>query len=406
MANAKPGFDKVKRALAAASLAILATMLSYAGGQENPAKSALLRYLERGRNVEFTAIRLQKSGCDDLGTLQLKVQNNVAGQQCITVLAPIAMQGQIVLDDSNKYVQFFPDENRLVVTKSPNSYLPKPKERIAIAEKNYTFTTTKGPSIAGRTVVYVVATPKDGDMPVRRYGIDEKTSVLLRMETIQRGKQPYVFIDTRAIDFKPNGSLGDLSIRPAGGVRKITMTEPARVSSPSMAVALTGIAPIVPSVLPAGFVARDPEVVGNIKEQFLAVRITDGLALATIYQFNAKGAAGTFPLPPGSVERTIGNIRFAVAGDIPNSMMNKMLLTFTQEYIRVTNTARGGTVRTSVGRDGGSNSRATVQGSGPNGSSTRNSVGGGVRLPNQQSAPPKPPALPKVESTTPGKGGV
>lgn len=376
MPNGNPRFDMralLRVALSAGMLACASAMMA----QESAAKSVFLKYMEQSRFVEYTAIRTQLSGCDDLGGLQLKVQNNSAGQQRITVLAPLAIQGQVFLDDGERYVQFFPDENRLYVTKSPSFYLPSPKERLALAEKNYRFSLTKGSSIAGRKVVYVVATPHEDDMPVRRFGIDEKTSVILKMETVQSGRAT-VTLDTKAIEYQPSGSLGELRIQPATGVRTITVSEPVRVTSNSVAAALTGIVPVIPPSLPAGFWAREPEILGTPREQFIAVRITDGLATATIYQFSTKGAARNAPLPSGSVENTYGNIRFAVAGDLPKTVMHKLLKTFILEASKNSSTYTG---------------------------ATRNSVGDGSRLVGVKDAPPSKGSRPTISSGSAQAGG-
>ncbi len=352
MLNGNHRLDMVFRLCAVLCACLTVCTTSLAGQDSSSPKAVLLRYMEKGRTVEYTAIRTQMSGCDDLGALQLKVENNVAGQQCMTILAPMAIQGQVFLDDGSKYLQYLPDENRLYETKSPSAYFPNARDRMTIAEKNYTFSFGKGPKIAGRKVIYIVATPKDADMPTRRYGIDEKTSVMLRIESIINNTTT-VFIDTRAIEFKQNGALGDLSIKPAAGVRRIKMQEPIRVTSNSAALSMTGMTPIIPPSLPGGFVARDPEIIKANSEQFLAIRLTDGLVMATIYQLNAKGASGSAQLTQVSLERVYGNVRFAVGGDIPESVMRRLLTTFVAE---------------------------ASKNSGPTGRTTRNSVGSGSRL--------------------------
>lgn len=299
------------------------------------AREALFRTMERGHLVALSAIVVQKAGPNCPSDMQFKVEQTANGQKKITILQPLSNQGRVSLDDGKFWQNYSPDENRIMVAPSPQLSREDPKERIELANQNYRFMLEKNGIIAGRETIVVTATPRYPELPVRRYSIDTDKDVLLRMETIDTSGKKNLHFDTQAIWY-PQGREAptSFSLKPVGNPRKISVPGPQKIESPSWARARTGFAPIVPRDLPFGFIVREPQLTGEDEERFVAIRITDGLLMATVYQWDPRRVRDPLGKDMAVLTRFVNGIRIGLVGELPDTVHGRLLDLFVKEAAR------------------------------------------------------------------------
>ncbi|HRK21691.1 MAG TPA: hypothetical protein PLX06_07785 [Fimbriimonadaceae bacterium] len=306
-----------------------------ATGAQAKAREALFRTMERGHLVALSAIIVQKAGATCPSDMQFKVEQTANGQKKVTILQPLTMQGKISIDDGKNWYNYSPDENRIMIAPSPQLSREDPKERIELASQNYRFMLEKNGIIAGRETFVVTATPRYPELPVRRYSIDSEKDVLLRTETIDSGGRKSLHFDTQAITyFTDRQAPTSFSLKPVGNPRKIQVTGPQKIESPSWARARAGFAPILPRDLPFGFIVREPQLTGEDQARFIAVRITDGLLTATVYQWDPRRVMDPLGKDPGVLTRFVNGIRIGLVGEIPETIHGRLLDLFVKEAAR------------------------------------------------------------------------
>lgn len=316
--------------LCAAAAAGFMNQLSTAVVTSDAARDLLQRYMERGRQVTMRAIVEQRINSDSDRMMQIKLEQDSKGRRKATVLQPLSMQAIQSLDDGKRWFNYHPDEARLYVQASPSLHSENVKARLKLAGQNYTFSFERTPDIAGRNAAVVVATPRFAEMPTRRFSIEFNKSVLLRLEIQVEGERQTLF-DTKAILFPTSLPSSTFEIKPVGDVRTIEKPNPVRITSKEEAISAAGIAPILPNLLPFGFVVRDPELTGEEDCRMIAVRVTDGLVYATVYQWGAKGTSGKVETGGRTMQIVVNGIRMRLVGDLPEGVRKRILEHFAKE---------------------------------------------------------------------------
>ncbi len=319
-------------------LAIPSAGLAFAAaatGFQSKARDTLFRCIDRGSLVTMTAIVVQKgttASCPP--TLQMKIAQDRNGNKAVTILQPMSSAGIKSVKKDGKMSQYNPDENRVLVQPAPKFEREEAKVRMGLADQNYKFSLEPNGMIAGQETVVVTATPKYPDLPVRRYSIDIEKDVLLRLELIDEGGKKSTVFDTQAVWY-PN-SLPDetFELKTIGRVRVINVPGPTRIDNPTLARMQTGIDFALPKELPFGFVVRDPLIAGDEGKRYIAVRITDGLLMATVYQWDRR-LGEILGRDEMGVDRFVGGLRIRLVGDLPQVVHHRLMDLFVKEAGKV-----------------------------------------------------------------------
>jgi hypothetical protein len=316
-------------AVAIGLLAVPSAGLSIAaatGGLQARAKETLFRCIERTHLVTLSAIVVQKSGKNCPTDVQVKVEQD-KGKRKETILQPLSSQGFWSLNDGKKLVHYNADKEEQMVQPAPPSAKEYLRERMELAGENYRFEIQRNGMIAGRQAWVVTASPKFSEMPARRYSIDIDKDVLLRLETVENGRRDLRY-DTQAIWYPDKLDSDVFNFKPVGQFKIITVPGPQKIINASMAKAKVGFAPLIPKDLPFGFIVRDSQLTGKEEARFIAVRITDGLITATIYQWDPR-RLGSFGRDLDV--RSIRGIRIGLVGDLPDVVHERLLDLFEKE---------------------------------------------------------------------------
>lgn len=287
----------------------------------------LLRYLDKGRYVTYSAIVEHRRGPGSRNVMQFKVEQDSKGRIKYTLLQPISMQGMVSVDDGKTWTNYHPDENRLMVQMSPRVKQQDPQERIKLATRNYSFELVRDVEVAGRKVLVVVAKPKSTDMPIREYSIDPFRNTLLKLEIKPPNDDEVVLMDTKSISYPRSIPSETFEITAAGNVRKITLDDPKPLESVRNPESLLGFRPVIPKALPDGFELLFSEIAGPEERQFLAVRITDGLVFSTVMQSKMRTEVRE-SRGGRDHQMTASGVAISVSGDIPEAVRKRILEAF------------------------------------------------------------------------------
>lgn len=262
----------------------------------------------------------------EFGSMSVSVLQSRGGEVLTTVVQPLSMQGFKTIDDGKTLKSYYPDLKRVWYQESPRVHQPSADYRLSIAERNYRISHREvDEKISGRTVTLVTADARSPEMPTRRYYLDRETRTLLRLETLDDKGRATSLMDTRAIEFLTSVQRSQFNALPSG-IKPEPMETPLR-TSPGKAAIEVNFRPILPSRLPLGFEIEGVDILREKGANLVALRITDGLATATVYLWDPRDDVNVLQ-SPGMRERTVNGMKVRVIGDLPLAAKDRILQGF------------------------------------------------------------------------------
>jgi hypothetical protein len=314
----------------------LAISVAFAGGEKQKpvkpsevsvAKDLLLRTMMRQPSHNVMAIVVQRT-LDEPGTMQqIQVTISRDGKYRQTILQPLRWQGIESVDDGLTARTLIPDKKMIVEMASPRSTPCDAAQRVQLAGTNYKLTLGPTSEIAGRDAVCIVATPKSADMIERRYYVDPKTAYLLKVESVGQSGRPTTTLETKSVSYPREMPDDVFTFRQISGTIKVSHRIPQNVQDPKLASRRLGFDPFQPSKLPYGFIVQDTQVTDPDEMRRVAVRITDGLVKAQVYQWIIDKRQDDVKIE-GATYTDVGNIRLMIVGDLPLRAKQKVLASF------------------------------------------------------------------------------
>jgi hypothetical protein len=311
----------------------LAAALASAQVNSEKARSLLARGMAKKPVVNIRAIICQRADYNSSVMQQVKVEMSRDGKIHQLVLAPISRQGLESVDDLHYVRSYSPDDRLLIVQPSLKQ---DPKDiafQMNLVDRNYSVNIARRETIAGRPAVVVEATPKNKGLETRCYAIDEKTGFVLRLETCRPGKAPMLHFETKMVEY-PSQIDGDCFKIDSKWTQTRTYDEREIVERGEKVPDLP-FTPVLPQKLPLGFAIQEMEADNASSLPSLAVRLTDGLAKATVYQWPTKGVK-RLPAPGGTLVRDAGAIRLLISGDVPDSVKKQLIEAFVNKLSKAT----------------------------------------------------------------------
>ena len=314
----------LSRSAALASWVALPTLVTASGPGPD---EVLLRSFQRVFPVNVRALIVQRDPAGDGLSQLIRVERDKSGKTRHSVLQPLRLAGTESVDDGNRNYVYWPDRNVLINQVSPQKDAPSASDRIKIARRNYKFSFGKSEKVAGRETYCVVATPNDRRMDVRRYYIDTATYYPLRLETVVSGRVKTVFYDTKDIQFPSKIEPDRFKLKPVGSPRVMEYSRPTKLAE-SEAKAKLGFKPVVPKKLPMGFQVQEMQLTSGNSWRSLAIRITDGLVRATVYQWRPSGDANDVASIEVGSSVAVGDIRVMLVSDLGEEERSALLRAF------------------------------------------------------------------------------
>ncbi|HRI44531.1 MAG TPA: sigma-E factor regulatory protein RseB domain-containing protein [Fimbriimonadaceae bacterium] len=321
-----PGFA---RSTAARSTAVVLGLLFAAFGatqNREDIREVFFRSIQKSGTVNATLVQTKRLHDGGRSVVKYSVTMDDKGRSRRTVLQPISMEGTIWIDDGMQWATIDSEEREIVIQPSPLKDRIDPKLRMKMIAANYELKSDGEDRIAGRKSLMIRAIPKERFLPERRYGIDLGNHMLLRIEVADSSHRLDVVLNTIAADFPKRIDPG-LFTWPTNGY-KVTRTDfPKAIRSIGSAMDTLGFSPRMPARLPYGFQVTQRHLVGGPEGQFLALRLSDGLAMMTVYQWDAARRYRDLPFKaPGDGQ--VGNVCIKVVGDVPSSIRRRLAESF------------------------------------------------------------------------------
>jgi len=314
-------------------VSLLATTLSFAtlllqpAGADTRAKELLAKSFQRSFGVNIVAV-IEQRDPSNVGEMQLvKVDRSRSGSTRHQIIQPLRSQGVMSIDDGERSMMYLPAENMVINQESPQKAEGDVQFRVDLAAKNYTLSLAEGPIIAGRRTTVVTAKPRDRWLDERRLFLDEKTSYPLRHEVI-RGKVTEIQFTTKEIQYPASMDPAIFRMRKIGGVTELRYDRPADLRDPRQAERLVGFMPIVPRNLPLGFKVQSIQVNETEELASVAVRITDGLVRATVYQWRQSEEDDKVASMDNRSTGTKRGIRVMLVSELGANVRKKLLDAF------------------------------------------------------------------------------
>lgn len=263
----------------------------------------------------------------------MKIDYDGRGRSRRTMLQPLRMQGQVMIDDGKNLMVLVPDERQLKVVTSASRPMPT-DFRMELITKNYRMSVRKSDPIAGRSTVMITCRPQYKGMPFRRISVDEKTYFPLRVTSTLDGKAT-TLLDTLSFD-QPKSMPESLFQAPTNsGVKVVRLTVPSRVTTEDDAQARLPFRPWVPRSLPLGFVAESMEIISAGSASALVIRLTDGFNIATIYQWDVNEKIPGLGDMTEMGSFTSRGLRMVIVGDLPKSVTDKLTEYLSKESLNL-----------------------------------------------------------------------
>jgi hypothetical protein len=317
-------------AVAIGTVLSLGTALASAGGSAGSNQSSRraqdLLFLSLRRSFEINVVAIVEQRAAAGAAYQFQIQQNESGTFKSTVLKPLSQQGRIVLDNGDKSFTLHPDQRLLVEQGSQRKLLEDAARRQELTLKNYKLALGQPGTVAGRSVLSVVATPKAEGMPVRQFFVDEKTLFPLKVVVVPPNGEPETRLETKLVSYPtllPDSALGLPST--LGQIRRVINENVAVLASNGSELRQLGFDPRRPSKLPLGFVTQAAEVQRNYECGSFVLRLTDGLSHASVYQNRAGGTHQIVFHAPGRTVYSDGRINFTIYSDLPEEARLRLL---------------------------------------------------------------------------------
>ena len=312
-------------------LLVLATLLGL--GQTPGAEDVLRRSFERHSTVNVVAVLEQLSPRGGGTYVRYRMWRDPAGRRRTEVLAPVDMQGQVSVDDGTTWTTYFPDSKR-VRSHPSTSLVPDDLDtRFHLLRRNYRLEIDERTSVAGRSVLRVVAHPRCPDLDTRRFYIDAVTYVPLKAESVNELGGVTVQFAVRHVEFPAHLDRGTFDAPLPVGVRIDKAQPPVPLHGLDDAERRLGFRAAYPTHLPMGFRPLGMEAVDWHGMRRLAIRLTDGLVPLFVYESRPSDNPPPPPPRPDDDQKTfqdVGDLRVEVRGDASVAVRERLLAVYSR----------------------------------------------------------------------------
>jgi hypothetical protein len=237
------------------------------------------------------------------------------------IVQPTVFEGRRSFDDGKQLTSFDPENGRFVQQVSAYQTLPSAAWRTRLAMANYQVRIEGKTEMFGRDAVILRATPRERRMQTRILILDESTGLPFHYDLIDpEGDRQRVLEVLRfdilstppEIKLEPNEERGPV-VRPWG---------PQAVEGREAAGRAVGVPLEKEGSYPGRFMVYAHHLVGERSNPRLAMRMTDGFSLVTLYVWNVKRAGETF-FGRRAMARSEDTAAIAI-GDAPISMLERI----------------------------------------------------------------------------------
>ncbi len=311
------------------SLVLAASLAVAQPGQDSREDRVLIRSLLAKvlRNpVGASAEAVQRRLMPDNSTVTVKGEFVRGRGVRITLIEPVTYQGMVVVDNLVEYKIFHPDTRKLEIRTSPLRFRQPIEDRLRLIDQNYDLRLLDPVRIAGRLAQVVELRAKGKEIPDRVLSIDAKEDFLLRYEVTSKSGTRRL-IDTISVSFRPRNPEAVLNLDVPSDTKEERAWGPTVVTDDRSAASAIGFEPRGATNLPHGFVLTARHLVGFESNPALGLRLTDGMASVTVYQYLMSRYRRNLVFGPALATDSQG-VAYSSLGDVPRSVLRDLAQSF------------------------------------------------------------------------------
>jgi outer membrane lipoprotein-sorting protein len=316
----------MKRLIALACIGASAGF-AFAGQGEADALKTLLKALASQRDVKATLLQTRADASNTITVnVQIVPRRGISAQ----ITKPLPFAGMVSFDNGTEWRNYDPQSDLLRIEPSPSRFALDIDFRRKLIEKNYSVSIEREAEIAGRKTHVVVMKAKLADVASRRLYIDQSNALILRYMVTHPDGTSVTTIDTLSVDLTSPIDLTKFSSLGEGASRVERAWGPIEIKRPADAARYADFEPELPSELPAGLAMQALHVVGSAQRSFVGVRLTDGMAVVTVYMWKPREGERPEDEPfKGKYDaRATGGIRIKVVGDASEKVRSSLATIF------------------------------------------------------------------------------
>ncbi len=247
----------------------------------------LVDALEKHPKTQVSAIeRMVVAQPTGMMEMRLSWEQNSDGAVRKVVVSPLRLKGLVVVDDGYARTTYNPYTNSCDVQPSPGQFakaLPAAR-RATLVRSNYNVTYLRSEKIGSREAKVLVAKPKQKGAFERYYWIDTANHVILRMQ-VNGSDGRKLYVDEMLFpNFEKKIPADSFSTKFGCAVEVRSHAKQAVSYTLSDLRKKVGFDIIAPAKLPFGMTFIYAEAKTNGDRQAAALRYSDGLANASVYQ--------------------------------------------------------------------------------------------------------------------------
>ncbi|HWD39723.1 MAG TPA: sigma-E factor regulatory protein RseB domain-containing protein [Fimbriimonas sp.] len=314
-------------------IALGATVLACASDPnwgERDAFRLYTRSLEKANRYNVSALISQRDPQGG-GWEVVQVERDKDGHVHKSVIQPLAYMGIESVDDGERWQTYLPDQRVILDQESSLKHSDFAVQRLKLASKNYRFSLESDSFVAGRKAYCVVARPTHDELFSHRLYLDQETLYPLRAESF-RGNELQIEFFTKDVAFPSRMDPGVFVLHNTFGVKRITLHAPVKIMSAKQARKELGFGIVMPKGLPYGFMVQEMQLSTDNTWHALVVRLSDGLARATVYEYPAS-ESGISVMEHSSV-RVIGDVKLQIVSELDEKCREALLDTFEDQLVK------------------------------------------------------------------------
>jgi outer membrane lipoprotein-sorting protein len=321
------------KGLGLAGVTLLASQALAAGQPSSTsAVNLLIRALDRiglKNVVAVMEIPEPAQGKAQASVQVVKVVVSLDGRQKMTVLEPLQQSGLIVVQDGRTRQIFNPDTKTLSSVAVDDTLDPSLRRRLILS--NYRVTSTDGVRIAGQEATRIDLKSKRIDGESTQVFVDPTSLFVLKVVEHCSTGQTLLRFQTRSVSYPRSLDAGAFDITTPQGVTSQPEQTPMPVRSTAEAQRRAGFRPVMPKALPYGFVVNKTYVKKTSEYRSVGFELTDGLAMAVVFEFPAKNVPASLKAQMRSPQSEFirrGNLYIGVFTDLSPEVRKRLLAAY------------------------------------------------------------------------------
>lgn len=238
------------------------------------------------------------------------ISQSSTGRTYYLVVEPSSSKGMEIIDDMERMLYYNPAKRMLTIEDRRQDLTTE--DQAKLIKQNYRLYISEGPHIAGRDTWTLYLEAMRQPLDSRRFLVDRSTGMALRSESVNNGAVNLRF-EFESIAFP--AKVAEPSPQQLFSKTKSIRDHRKPSLDRNHAAAQLGFIPIIPVKVPLGMVVREMQVITVMDKPVLAIRMTDGLAWATLYEY--KTAETSADEMVGG--KRAGLLTLVVRGDVPEA---------------------------------------------------------------------------------------